>query len=377
MNRNKSNPISIKDGPTIVLSLEDPAHGLSNLSGLGYNNRMKLAYEHFPKRNYIQGATPLQYASRLTNLLGGPDIYIKRDDTLEGGNKTRKLEFVLGEALARHADSIITCGSIQSNHCRAALGFANREGIECHLILKESIPGTFDPEAGGNNLLYHLLGASSIRLIPWDSDLDQAMEEKGAELRRQGENPFLIPTGASTPQGCLGYVCAARELLSQAEALDITLDHIIVPSGSGGTQAGLVVGFQEAKTDVSVIGINVVCGRREQEEKIQRLAVETMRLLESSQGGKPLPVRCIDDYLGEGYTFPTRSMVTAVKILARTESLLLDPIYSGKAMAGLIDLSQKRLLKKGETIVFLHTGGLPTLFEYGSYFLPKRHSKEI
>lgn len=331
---------------------------------------MKLAYEHFPKRNYIHGVTPLQHAPRLTSLLGGPDIFFKRDDTLEGGNKTRKLEFVIGEALAQGADSLLTCGAPQSNHCKATLSFANREGLECHLLLQETLPGTYDPRAGGNNLLYHLLGASSIRAVPAEADISEELEKRSSELRESGRKPFIIPAGASTDLGSLGYVCGARELLRQAEESDISIDHIILPSGSGGTHAGILVGLQEARAEIAVTGINVLCRRDEQENKVRSLAEQTLQLLDSSFTGLSSPVRCLDDYLGGGYTIPTRGMIDAVKAAARTESLLLDPVYSGKAMAGLIDLIRKNRLRRGENVVFLHTGGLPTLFEYKKYFLP-------
>lgn len=333
---------------------------------------MKLAYEHFPKRNYIQGMTPLQFAPRLTSLLGGPDIFIKRDDTLEGGNKTRKLEFVIGEAVSRGADTLLTCGALQSNHCKATLSSAIREGMECHLVLRESIPGTYDPRAGGNNLLYHLLGASSIRVVEADADMDEELIRLGRQLEKKGRKPYIIPTGASTPLGSLGYVCGAREILLQAESAGFLVDHIVVPSGSGGTHAGLLAGIQESRKDIRVTGINVLCGRMEQEKKVRSLAEQTLELLESSFAGLTCPVLCLGDYVGDGYTVPTHAMVEAVLTAARTEALILDPVYSGKAMAGMIDLIRKGALKRGENVIFLHTGGLPALFEYKTCFLPER-----
>jgi len=331
---------------------------------------MKLAYQHFQKRNYIPGVTPLEYAPRLTSLLGGPEIFIKRDDTLEGGNKARKLEFVLGEALSQGADTLVTCGALQSNHCKATLAFANREGLKCHLILNETIPGTYDPGAGGNNLLFNILGAASIRIVPPGADMNAELAETAELLSRGGKHPYTIPSGASTARGCLGYVCAAKEMLQQADAEEISIDHIVVPSGSGGTHAGLVVGLQESRARIPVTGINVLCGRAEQEQKVSNLAVQTLELLDSSLSGLSLPVRCRDEYVGPGYTVPTRGMIEAVRTAARTESLILDPVYSGKAMAGLIDLVRRGRFKKGENIIFIATGGFPALFEYKDYFLP-------
>ncbi len=333
---------------------------------------MKLAYEHFPKRNYIQGVTPLQFAPRLSALLGGPDIFIKRDDTLEGGNKTRKLEFVVGEAVSRGADTLLTCGAIQSNHCKASLACAIREGLECHLVLKESIPGTYDPRAGGNNLLYHLLGAASIKIVEADADMDEELRKLSIQLEKKGRKPYTIPVGASSPLGSLGYVCGARELLQQADAAGFSIDNIIVPSGSGGTHAGLLAGIQEAREDLRVTGINVLCGSLEQEKKVRSLAEQTLKLLESSFTGLSCPVICLADYVGEGYTIPTHAMVDAVTTAARTEALILDPVYSGKAMAGMIDLIRKGVLRRGENVIFLHTGGLPALFEYKNCFLPEK-----
>ena len=336
---------------------------------------MKLAYDHFPTRNYITGATPLQFAPRLSALLGGPDIFIKRDDALEGGNKTRKLEFVIGDAVDRGADTLVTCGAPQSNHCKATLAYANREGMECHLILKEVFPGSYDPGAGGNNLLFNLLGASSVRVVPVEADLDEEMALTARQLEKSGRNPYTIPVGASTPLGTLGYVCGAREILHQANLENMSIDHIIVPSGSGGTHAGLLVGLQEARANVPVTGINVLCGRTEQEQKVRVLAEKTMDLLESSLSGLTSPVRCFDEYLGEGYTRPTPGMIEAVKTAARTEALILDPVYSGKAMAGMMDLIRKHFLKRGENVIFLHTGGLPALFEFKESFLPPGHKQ--
>jgi len=336
---------------------------------------MKLAYNHFPKRNYIHCVTPLQAAPRLSSLLGGPEIFIKRDDTLEGGNKTRKLEFVIGEAIEQGADTLLTCGALQSNHCQATLGFANREGLECHLVLKETVPGSYRPDAGGNNLLFHLMGAASIKVIHASADMDRELATRAEELQEKGRRPFIIPTGASTPLGALGYVCGAREIMAQAENAGISLDHIVVASGSGGTHAGLLVGLQEARSSTRVTGINVLCGKAGQEKTVRTLAEQTLTLLESSCSGLTVPVMCLDEYLGGGYTLPSRSMIEAVKIAARNESLLLDPVYSGKAMAGLIDLVGKNYFKRGETVIFLHTGGLPALFEYKHYFLSENDSK--
>jgi len=321
----------------------------------------------FPRRRYADGPTPLQPLARLSKALGGPNLFIKRDDQLgfaAGGNKVRKLEFVVADALEKGADFLITCGAVQSNHCRLTLAAAVREGLKCGLVLEERVPGSYKPEASGNNFLYRLMGVDRIKVVPGGSDMMEAMNAMAEEVKAQGGHPYLIPGGASNPLGALGYMACAQEILSQAFDMGLRIDHVVCASGSAGTHAGLLIGFWGTRSGVPVVGMNVSRKKTQQEELVFKLARETAALA-GIDGELPRDaVLCFDDYVGPGYSLPTAGMVEAVKMLARTEAVLLDPVYTGKAMAGLIDLVRKGFFKKGENVVFLHTGGAPALYAY-------------
>jgi len=321
----------------------------------------------FPRRRYADGPTPLQPLARLSKALGGPNLFIKRDDQLgfaAGGNKVRKLEFVVADALEKGADFLITCGAVQSNHCRLTLAAAVREGLKCGLVLEERVPGSYKPEASGNNFLYRLMGVDRIKVVPGGSDMMGAMSAMAEEVRAQGGRPYLIPGGASNPLGALGYTACAQETLSQAFDMGLRIDRVVCASGSAGTHAGLLIGFWGTRSGIPVVGMNVSRKKTQQEELVFKLARETAALA-GIDGELPRDaVLCFDDYVGPGYSLPTAGMVEAVKMLARTEAVLLDPVYTGKAMAGLIDLVRKGFFKKGENVVFLHTGGAPALYAY-------------
>ena len=321
----------------------------------------------FPRRRYADGPTPLQPLARLSKALGGPNLFIKRDDQLgfaAGGNKVRKLEFVVADALEKGADFLITCGAVQSNHCRLTLAAAVREGLKCGLVLEERVPGSYKPEASGNNFLYRLMGVDRIKVVPGGSDMMEAMNAMAEEVKAQGGHPYLIPGGASNPLGALGYVACAQETLSQAFDMGLRIDRVVCASGSAGTHAGLLIGFWGTRSGIPVVGMNVSRKKTQQEELVFKLARETAALA-GIDGELPRDaVLCFDDYVGPGYSLPTAGMVEAVKMLARTEAVLLDPVYTGKAMAGLIDLVRKGFFKKGENVVFLHTGGAPALYAY-------------
>jgi len=313
----------------------------------------------------------MERLGRLSALINGPEIWIKRDDLLglfPGGNKTRKLEFVMADALAKEADSVITCGAVQSNHCRITLAAARKEGLECHLVIEERVPGSYSPTASGNNFLYHLMGADSIRVVPAKSDMIAEMEKTADELRRAGKKPYIIPGGASNPLGALGYVACAEEILAQSFEKGVSFDRIFVTSGSSGTHAGLAVGLWGNRSGIPLTGINISRPNSQQVPLVYNLAIETARYLGIEE---PLPegvIQCFDDYVGEGYSLPTEAMIKTVVLLARTESILLDPVYTGKAFAGMLDLIQKGFCRKGEKVLFVHTGGFPALFHYQKYF---------
>ena len=214
----------------------------------------------FPRRKYPEAPTPLHALPHFSKALGGSNIYIKRDDLLpgtEGGNKTRKLEFVVGDAIEKGADTLITCGAIQSNHCRLTLSAAIKEGLSCRLVLEERVKGSYNADANGNNFLYKLLGVEHITVVAGGRDLAACMQKEADEVAQAGRTPYLIPGGASNAIGALGYVNCAQELQAQLLEQEIVLDHIIVPSGSSGTQAGMVTGLQGTNTDIPVSGICV------------------------------------------------------------------------------------------------------------------------
>ena len=326
----------------------------------------------FPRRRYTPGETPLEKAPRLTEVLGGPDIYIKRDDLLglaAGGNKTRKLEFLVADALAQGADTLITCGAVQSNHCRLTLAAAVKEGLECRLVLEERVPGTYNPEATGNNFLFNLMGVEKVTVVPGASDMMKAMNKAADEVKAEGRKAYIIPGGGSNPIGATGYVACAQEIMAQTFEQGINIDYLVCASGSAGTHAGLVTGFYGCNMNVPVLGINVSRKKQDQEELVYGLVKKTAKHVGLNFEIPREAVTCFDEYVGPGYSLPTPEMAEAVRLVARTDGILLDPVYTGKTMAGLIDLVRKDFFKKDDTVLFLHTGGSPALYVYQDYLL--------
>ena len=244
------------------------------------------------------------------------------------------------------------------------LAAAVGEGLRCQLLLEERVPGSYKPTGSGNNFLFRLLGVERVKVTPGGSPLLQIMGEMAEEFRTQGRQAYVIPTGGSNPVGATGYVACAEEILAQSFDLGIRIDRVVCASGSGGTHAGLVAGFYGNNSGIPVVGVNVSRKKGAQEELIYDLA---LRIATHVGVAGTLPretVRCFDEYVGPGYSLPTPSMIEAVQLLARTEAILLDPVYTGKAMAGLIDLVRKGYFKKGEHVLFVHTGGSPALYAY-------------
>jgi D-cysteine desulfhydrase len=326
----------------------------------------------FPRRGYVQTPTPLEALPNFSRALGDTvRIYIKRDDLLPGcagGNKTRKLDFCIADALAKGADALITCGAVQSNHCRLTLSWARKEGLACHLVLEERVKGSYTSEASGNNFLFQLLDVDSITVVPGGSPMLDQMEKLTIRLHDQGRTPYIIPGGASNALGALGYVACAQETMEQLFREGLNIHTLIVPSGSAGTHAGMLTGMCGANTDIPVLGMNVSRPKEAQEELVYKLVRATAELAGVKQEIPASAVTCFGDYVGAGYSRPTDSMVEAVKLLARTEGILLDPVYSGKAMAGLVDLVRKDSFPKGSNILFLHTGGSAALYAYMDTF---------
>jgi L-cysteate sulfo-lyase len=329
----------------------------------------------FARVRFAHLPTPLEPMPNLTRLLGSPQLYVKRDDCTglaTGGNKTRKLEFLIGDALAQGADGVITHGAVQSNHVRQTAAAARKYGLNCAALLERRVPGR-DPgyEASGNVLLDRLLGAE-LRFVAPDTDMDAACAELAAELRERGGQPYYIPGGGSNPVGALGYVNAALELLQQANDLGLRIDCVVHGTGSTGTQAGLVCGLEGANAGIDVLGVCVRRPAAAQEEAVYELAGATADYVGIRGGLERARVKANGDYVGPGYGIPTEATVEAIRLAAEHEGLLLDPVYSGKAMVGLIDLCRRGFFTRGQNVVFLHTGGDAALFAYEADFARQR-----
>lgn len=327
----------------------------------------------FPRVKLTHAPTPLHPLENLTRHLGGPRLWIKRDDCTglaSGGNKTRKLEFLMGEARAQGTDHVITQGAVQSNHVRQTAAAAAVLGMKCTALLEHRI-GTNDRDylGSGNVLLDHLFGAR-LEQRPGGSDMQAELEKLGERLRAEGAKPYLIPGGGSNPVGALGYVTCAIELLGQANDLGLRIDHVVHATGSTGTQAGLVAGLEGLNTGIPVLGISVRAPREAQEANVHRLAQATAEYIGVRGGVDRSAIHANSDYVGDGYGVPTPGMIEAVELTARLEGILLDPVYSGKGMAGLIDLVRRGRFRPDENVVFLHTGGSVGLFGYVNTFAP-------
>jgi len=297
----------------------------------------------------------------LSEKLGGPRLFVKRDDQTglaTGGNKTRKLEFLVADALDRHMDTLITAGAPQSNHARQTAAAAAKAGMKCVLVLRGQ------PQSGrqGNLLLDELLGAE----IRWAAReaVETTMTETANELSVKGYSPYLIPYGGSNPIGATGYVAAMEELMEQAKQMNLRFDRIVFASSSSGTQAGLAVGAKATGYTGQVLGISVDEKREDLQTKAARLATETAAHLGQIMKFTPGDIHVNADYLGAGYAVLGEPEREAIRLAAQTEGLLLDPVYTGRAFAGMMDLIRKGSIRHDETVLFWHTGGTPALFAY-------------
>jgi len=326
----------------------------------------------FPRLHFAHLPTPLEPMERISGVLGGPNLWIKRDDCTglsAGGNKTRKLEFLMADAVEHKADTIITQGATQSNHARQTTAIAAKLGMECHVLLEDRTGYEDRAYVYNGNVLLDQLHGATITGHPADTDMNAAMEELAQKLRNDGKNPYIIPGGGSNEIGALGYVNAAIELTTQANDRSLRIDHLVHATGSSGTQAGLVLGMEGMRTGIPVYGVGVRAPKQKQEEMVYSLAQRTAEYIGLSPDVVAREkVIANSDYVGDGYGLPTNAMVEAVKMLAQCEGILLDPVYSGKGFSGLIDLIRKGHFKKGETVVFLHTGGSISLFGYPNVF---------
>ena len=326
-----------------------------------------MSIARFPRRRYTAGFTAIEPMPRLSALLGGPDIWIKRDDQLglaAGGNKTRKLEFLVADALAQGADTLVTTGAPQSNHCRLTAAAAVKEGLKCRLLIEERNPGTYDADGTGNNLLFDLLGVESIEVVAAGTDLAAGMARIAETLKAEGRTPYVIPGGGSNPLGALGYVACAGEIVAQSADMGVAFDTVVCASGSAGTHAGLLVGLEAARSQMPLSGVSVRRAEAEQIALVAGLATRTAALLGHDAAIVADKVVVDDRWVGDGYALPTDSMIEAVRLLAGTEGVLLDPVYTGKAMAGLIGQVREGRWTRGQNVLFVHTGGSPALYAY-------------
>jgi D-cysteine desulfhydrase len=328
----------------------------------------------FARRRYSAGPTPLEPLRRFSAALAaqcpggrGPEVWIKRDDQLglfPGGNKTRKLEFLVADALASGADTLITVGAPQSNHCRITLSAAVKEGLQCRFIIEERVPHSFHEDASGNHFLFRLMGVESLRVVPAGTDMTAEMQRETEVLARDGRRGYAIPGGGSNAIGGLGYVACVQELMAQSSDMGVRFHHVIVGSGSSGTHGGMLAGVLGFHWDVVLTGIGVSRDPDLQVPLVQAEAQHVLDLLGTRVTVPADAVRCVGGYWQPKYSVPNARMVEAVQMLARTEGVLLDPVYTGKIMAGLIGLARAGHFREGERVLFMHTGGLPALFAY-------------
>jgi L-cysteate sulfo-lyase len=313
---------------------------------------------------------------RLTEWLGGPNLWIKRDDCTglsTGGNKTRKLEFLIADALEKKADVVITQGATQSNHARQTAAAAAKVGLDCHVLLENRTGRTDTPYLENGNVLMDKLHGATVEHHPGGADMNQLMENAAERFKDRGASAYIIPGGGSNEVGALGYVAAALELVYQANERNLRIDRIVHATGSAGTQAGLVTGLCGIRSAIPVLGIGVRHPKSKQEEIVYNLAANTCDFLGIGEAVSRGDVVANTDYVGEGYGVPAPDTLDAIDRLAKLEGILLDPVYSGKGMAGLIDLIQKGEFSQDENVVFLHTGGSAALFGYPETLDGNRH----
>jgi D-cysteine desulfhydrase family pyridoxal phosphate-dependent enzyme len=332
----------------------------------------------FPRKDLIHRPTPLRRLDRLSRELGGPEIWIKRDDLTGiafGGNKSRKLEFIIPDALGQGADTVITWASVQSNWCMQTATAAVRFGLRPILLLFNT--SGLAPEVDGNLLLDHILGAD-VRIqqaekgkIVSQENVRKALQPVVDEVKASGRKPYVVAVGGSMPGwsmdkplGAIAYAAAFVEMEEQTRAAGAAVSHIVHATGSGATQAGLVVGAKAANTGIRVVGISVSDKKEEFVPIVQEILEKTEKTLGGGLALEPSDVIVLDDYVKAGYGIVDRETAEAIRLLFATEGVVLDPVYTGKTMAALIDLIKKGYFRKKDRVLFFHTGGTPALFPY-------------
>ena len=313
--------------------------------------------------------TPFYKLESITSHLNGPEIYIKRDDMSGlgfGGNKIRKLEYLLAEAQSQGADVLITTGGIQSNHTRITAACARKVGMECAVILK----GIEPEEHRGNLFLSDILGTEIHYIHPdlYFETINEEMDKLAEKKRAEGHTPYLIPVGGATPLGSCGYIRFVEELAEQQKKMGMKLDTIVLSLGACGTMAGVLAGVDLFMPGTGVVGVSVSGNREAAGNKVAAIATGAANMVGLDKEYKLDDLEIYDQYIGKAYGIPSPEAIDAIYLLARKEGIFLDPVYTGKGMSGLIDLVSKGRFVKGEKIMFLHTGGAPALFAYEEYF---------
>ncbi|MCY6369159.1 D-cysteine desulfhydrase family protein [Clostridium ganghwense] len=324
----------------------------------------------YPRREKLAFLpTPIHKLEKLSKLLDGPEIYLKRDDitgSAVGGNKIRKLEYTVADAIDKGCDTLITCGGLQSNHCRATAFVATKLGLECHLVLNK----TEEPKVEANLFLDKLAGAH-IHYIPseeYKKNLENLLKELQEKLNKQGKKAYVIPTGASFGIGNFGYIKAAEEVSKQCVEENVTFDYIVTAVGSGGTYTGLSMGQKLFLPKTKIVGINVSDDREYFVEKVKKISKESSAYMDKEIPIEEEVIHIIDGYVGLGYAKSRPEELKFIEDIARLEGVVFDPVYTGKAMFGLADQIKKGTFKKGEKILFIHTGGIFGIFPKAEMF---------
>lgn len=327
--------------------------------------------KQFTKVRLVEGKTSLTRLARMSDYLG-IELYVKRDDNTGfalGGNKARKLEYLMGDAVKLGANLVITTGGTQSNHARMTAAAAAKLGMKCVLLLT----GNSSAQVQGNLLLDKIFGAE-IRYIQFANlsdyfaQIEVSLEQIARETIQRGDKPYIIPVGGAGPIGALGYLEAVGELKEQMLEQNLVFDTIVHASGTGGTQAGILLGLAYYCLQPRVFGIGVGKDKPVLEQHIYNLCSQVSQIIEKQLLIKSNDIFVYDEFLGADYSLPTPEGIEAVNLLARKEGILLDPIYTGKAMAGLIELTMRGEIKQGEKVLFWHTGGSPAVFAYSRFF---------
>ena len=316
-------------------------------------------------------ATPIEHLSRLSNLLKGPQIYVKRDDLNVlggGGNKLRKLEFFVGEAINQKADTLITVGALQSNHARLTAAAAAKAGLSCELVLVNKVPRSNPDYQNNGNLLLNKIFGAKMHLLSKQDNVEQFIQDLKDKLKTSGKTPYFVPLGGSNALGSLGYVKCAGEIVEYSQTNKCQFNYVTVVNGSAGTHAGLIAGFKAHSYSTTTIGYTVVRSVAETLPYTLELVNQCLHLFASNLSVSSADIILDDKYVGEGYGLPTAAMKEAMYLMGQTEGLILDPVYTGKAFAGVIaDIRNGKFTNK-DNILFIMTGGAPGVHAYQDVF---------